>query len=82
MRGVMQRVAAGQSIVASMGPFKVGGLRLGRMARSMALLCAIGSMAALAIKAQVAWAQDQTERVVQGKVVDRAGDGVKAQPST
>ncbi len=34
-------------------------------------------MAALAVEAPVAWAQDQTQRVVQGKVVDKAGNGIK-----
>jgi hypothetical protein len=42
-----------------------------------ALWCGLGSLAALAAPAPLAWAQDQAERLVQGKVVNKAGAGVK-----
>jgi len=43
----------------------------------MALLCGMGTAAALAVEAPVLLAQDQAQRVVSGKVVDKEGAGMK-----
>jgi Carboxypeptidase regulatory-like domain len=43
----------------------------------MALLCGMGTAAALAVQAPVLLAQDQTQRVVSGKVVGKEGAGMK-----
>jgi hypothetical protein len=48
-----------------------------RICRNTALLCGMGAAAALAVKAPVLLAQDQAQRVVLGKVVDKEGAGVK-----
>jgi hypothetical protein len=51
--------------------------RLVRICRNMALLCGTGTAAALAVQAPRLLAQDQAQRVVQGKVVDKEGTGIK-----
>jgi hypothetical protein len=42
-----------------------------------ALLCGIASLATMAVRAPMVRAQEQTQRVVQGKVVDHEGAGIK-----
>jgi hypothetical protein len=51
---------------------------LAEFARNMALLCGIASLAVLAVPAPALLAQQQAQRVVQGKVVDKSGTGIKA----
>ncbi len=48
-----------------------------RVGRNFALLCGMGVAAVVAVQAPMLLAQDQTQRVVQGKVVDKDGAGVK-----
>jgi hypothetical protein len=51
--------------------------RLVSICRNMALLCGMGAAAALAVQAPMLLAQDQAQRVVSGKVVDKEGAGIK-----
>jgi hypothetical protein len=50
---------------------------LARVGRNLALLSGMGMVAALAVQTPMVRAQDQTQRVVQGKVVDKSGVGMK-----
>jgi hypothetical protein len=52
--------------------------RMRRLGLSVALLAGFGPLAGIIGSAPVAWAQNQPERVVQGKVENKAGDGIKA----
>ena len=49
---------------------------LGRLSRNAAILC-LGSAMSLGLSSPKMLAQDQTARVVQGKVVDKSDAGVK-----
>jgi Carboxypeptidase regulatory-like domain len=50
---------------------------LGWLVRTLALLCCVGSVALLAVRAPLAAAQSTVQRVVQGKVIDKSDAGVK-----
>jgi hypothetical protein len=47
------------------------------MSRSFALLCCLGLLARVMLSPSSLMAQQQTQRVVQGKVVDKADAGLK-----
>lgn len=55
---------------------KNSGCLLRRAVRSVVLVCGLGAAVVLAVQAPVMLAQ-QVQRVVQGKVVDKAGAGIK-----
>jgi Carboxypeptidase regulatory-like domain len=48
-----------------------------RAGRNFVLFCGMGAAAAVAVQAPMLLAQDQTQRVVQGKVVDKDNAGLK-----
>jgi hypothetical protein len=48
-----------------------------RLARLLAILCCIAALASLSLPAPLLLAQSQAQRVVQGKVVDSSGAGLK-----
>jgi hypothetical protein len=50
---------------------------LGRFTRTSALVCCLGLVAAVAAPVATMVAQQQAQRVVQGKVVDKSDAGVK-----
>ncbi len=49
----------------------------GRLARGTTLLCCLAAGASLALSAPLLLAQQQAQRVVQGKVADKSGAGLK-----
>ena len=69
---------AAPRIVAGMNPVSLSTDLLRRLARSTSLLCCMGLVGSCVVAAPVMLAQNQPARVVQGKVVDKDGGGVKA----
>jgi hypothetical protein len=74
---VLVSASLGPRIVASMGHLARPANFLGHFTRSMAFLCCLGVAVCAAPSAPLLMAQQQAQRVVQGKVVDGSGAGIK-----
>ena len=78
MSGVAPVEGAGPRIVAPMAWLAYSVRSMGRFARRLTFLCCVGAVAWLAvISAPVVSAQQPAQRVVQGKVLDKADAGLK-----
>jgi len=78
--GTVQRVCGGEGVGRLAGRVRASGQLWvsGRVARGVVLMLCMGSAAMVAVQAPRALAQTQAQRVLDGKVENSAGAGMKA----